>query len=345
MSSAAGTTPASQFELPSAPTDGITALSFPEFVDSSILAVSSWDSQVRLYNCGSRTLEHAFQCRGPMMDVSFMDDEHKLIAGGLDKTVRMFDLNRTASSKSSKLGFHDDCVKCVGYLASKRVVVSGGWDSMVMYWDPRSPVLSTSNSVAKSILNGKVYSMSIAQASGKIVIATSDKKIYVFDSRRLDVPEDERPSALKYPTRCVECMPNGQGYVIGSVEGRVAVEYYRVEDDDKRFAFKCHRKKTENGAEDIVYPVNAVSFHPIFGSIATGGCDGTVQTWDLGGRRRISQLSSYASSISSLSFDKSGKRLAVAVSYTYEEGDKEHPKDAIFIRDVYDADVKPKTKS
>ncbi len=36
----------------------------------------------------------------------------------------------------------------------------------------------------------------------------------------------------------------------------------------QKYAFKCHRK-TEDG-KDVVYPVNAMSFHPI-GTFATGG--------------------------------------------------------------------------
>lgn len=37
----------------------------------------------------------------------------------------------------------------------------------------------------------------------------------------------------------------------------------------RKYAFKCHRK-AEDG-KDVVYPVNAMSFHPRFGTFATGG--------------------------------------------------------------------------
>lgn len=51
------------------------------------------------------------------------------------------------------------------------------------------------------------------------------------------------------------------GYVLSSVEGRVAVEYFdpSPEIQKKKYAFKCHRVKTE-GIE-YIYPVNAISFH------------------------------------------------------------------------------------
>lgn len=51
------------------------------------------------------------------------------------------------------------------------------------------------------------------------------------------------------------------GYVLSSIEGRVAVEYFdpSLEVQKKKYAFKCHRVKTE-GIE-YIYPVNAISFH------------------------------------------------------------------------------------
>lgn len=61
-----------------------------------------------------------------------------------------------------------------------------------------------------------------------------------------------------------------QGYVLSSIEGRVAVEYLdpSLEVQKKKYAFKCHRLK-ENGIEQV-YPVNAISFHSIHNTFATG---------------------------------------------------------------------------
>jgi cell cycle arrest protein BUB3 len=50
------------------------------------------------------------------------------------------------------------------------------------------------------------------------------------------------------------------GVVLGSIEGRVALEYIQADQGDKNFAFKCHRQK--DGDKEIIYPVNAVAFHP-----------------------------------------------------------------------------------
>ena len=54
------------------------------------------------------------------------------------------------------------------------------------------------------------------------------------------------------------------------------------------------------------------------------------------------QFIRYPTSISALAFNHDGSYLAIASSYTYEEGEKEHPADAIFIHETSDTEVKPK---
>ena len=53
----------------------------------------------------------------------------------------------------------------------------------------------------------------------------------------------------------------------------------------------------------------------------------------------------YDTSIASLAYDSTGQNLAIAVSYTFEEGEKDHPADAVFIRRVTDTEVKPKMRA
>jgi cell cycle arrest protein BUB3 len=112
-----------------------------------------------------------------------------------------------------------------------------------------------------------------------------------------------------------------------------------------RYAFKCHRVADKAKNLDIVYPVNAISFHPTFGTFATGGCDNNVIMWDGINRRRLQPPWKYNNSIAALAFNCTGESLAIAASYTFEEGEKEHAPDAIIIKSVTEADVKPRPKA
>jgi len=187
-----------------------------------------------------------------------------------------------------------------------------------------------------------VYTLSVC--GERLVVGTAERRVLVWDLRNMGFVQQRRESSLKFQTRSIRCFPNKQGYVLSSIEGRVAVEYLdpSPEAQKKKYAFKCHRIK-EEGVEKI-YPVNAIAFHPRHHTFATGGSDGFVNVWDGFQKKRLCQLHSYPSSIASLSFSADGNLLAIASSYMYEHEDEEPvpQEDAIFIRRVTDQETKPK---
>ena len=120
-------------------------------------------------------------------------------------------------------------------------------------------------------------------------------------------------------------MPNDNGYASSSIEGRIAVEWFdpSPESQARKYAFKCHRQPSQQPEEqgvDIVYPVNALAFHPVHGTFASGGGDGFVALWDGVAKRRIRQYQRYPSSVAAVSFSGDGRWLAVGVSPGFEDG-------------------------
>lgn len=65
-------------------------------------------------------------------------------------------------------------------------------------------------------------------------------------------------------------------------------------------------------------------------------------TWDGLHKKKLTSFPSYPTSIAALAFSPDGTQLAVASSYTFEDGDREHPRDEIYVRTVADVDVLPK---
>ena len=158
-------------------------------------------------------------------------------------------------------------------------------------------------------------------------------------------PWQRRESSLKFMTRAVACMPNDDGYASSSIEGRVAVEWFdpSASSQARKYAFKCHRQPSPEGV-DVVYPVNALAFHPIHGTFASGGGDGFVALWDGVAKRRIRQYQRYPASISGLSFSSDGKYLAVGVSPGFEDGREDFAEGLvkIFIRELGEGEAKGK---
>lgn len=136
-------------------------------------------------------------------------------------------------------------------------------------------------------------------------------------------PWQRRESSLKFMTRAVACMPDDAGYASSSIEGRVAVEWFDPSADSqaRKYAFKCHRQAAPDGsATDLVYPVNALAFHPVHGTFASGGGDGVVALWDGLAKRRIRQYQRNPASVAALAFSADGRWLAIAVSPGFEDG-------------------------
>ncbi len=159
-------------------------------------------------------------------------------------------------------------------------------------------------------------------------------------------PWQRRESSLKFMTRAVACMPNDAGYASSSIEGRVAVEWFDPSSTSqaRKYAFKCHRQTSPEGI-DVVYPVNALAFHPVHGTFASGGGDGFVALWDGIAKRRIRQYQRYQASVSALGFSSDGKFLAVAISPGFEDGKEGVGEDgtvSVFVRELAEGEAKGK---
>jgi len=326
---------AQEFSLTNPPQDGISNVEFSPRGDNFLLT-SSWDSTVRLYDVGRDSMRAIWSHQGPVLDCCFSDNIH-VFSGGLEMMLKMFDLN---TRQETVMGDHKKAIKCVEYSREEQVVVTGSWDGTVKLWDPRS----TTYCVGTYSQPGKVFTLALS--GRRIIVGTSTRQVWIWDSRRMSEPEQRRESSLKYQTRCIRAFIEGDGYALSSTEGRVAMEYFdpSPQIQAKKYAFKCHRFRTTAGVEHV-YPVNILAFHPIFGTFASGGDDCVVNIWDGKNKKRLCQLRKFPISIASCSFNHDGTLLAIASSYTYFEGDKGNTPEDIFIRNISEVEVKPKARS
>lgn len=109
-----------------------------------------------------------------------------------------------------------------------------------------------------------------------LTVGTADRKLVIFNLQNPQKPFRELESPLKYQSRCVANFPDRSGFCLGSIEGRVAVQHVDPVNQQKNFAFKCHRDNTNSD----IWAVNAIAFHPKFGTFATMGADGSYNFWD-----------------------------------------------------------------
>lgn len=292
-----------------------------------------------------------------MLDVCWGRDDKEAFSGGLDCDAQRIDLE---TGELSTISTHDAPVKSVAYSHEHSLLISASWDSTLHVHD-RSDPEDLSSSPTSVSLPSKPFSISLSRT--KLVVAMASRALHIYDLAALKMlssqasnadatalevePWQRRESSLKFMTRAVSCMPDDVGYASSSIEGRVAVEWFdpSPESQARKYAFKCHRQTTPDGA-DIIYPVNALAFHPVHGTFASGGGDGVVILWDGVAKRRIRQYQKYPSSIAALSFSSDGKHLAIGVSPGFEDGREDfgpqQGKIGIWVRELGENEAKGK---
>ncbi|KAJ2792070.1 RNA export factor gle2 [Coemansia linderi] len=266
-------------------------------------------------------------------------DGTKVASGGADKAGRMFDIS---TGQTTQIAQHDAPIRCIKFVEAENsspIVATAGWDKMLKYWDMRQQT-----PIATVTLPERAYAMDCNHPL--LVVATAERKILIFDMNNPTTPFETAESPLKWQTRTVSCFAKKDGYSIGSIEGRVGIQYVDAKLKEKCFSFKCHRDST-NPMEALVYSVNSIAHHPVYGTFATGSNDGSFMFWDKDARQKLKSHTNVGGPIVSTAFNGDGKLFAYAIGYDWAQGYKGNTgsiKNTIMLHAVTDEDVKPKQK-
>lgn len=161
--------------LPFPPTDGVTVCRFSPVSD--YLLVAAWDSYLRLYDVHRSICLGSLKLSTPILDCNFRDDR-SAFSGGLDGQVLSHDFQ--VEVPPIVLGNHQKPIKCVEYCRDYGTAVSCGWDRLVKFWDPRR--VHNRLPITSFELPAKIYSA--AQEGNRLVVATAEKHIFIFDMRK-----------------------------------------------------------------------------------------------------------------------------------------------------------------
>ncbi|KAJ2892057.1 RNA export factor gle2, partial [Coemansia aciculifera] len=130
----------------------------------------------------------------------------------------MFDIS---TGQTTQIAQHDGPIRCIKFVEAENsspIVATAGWDKALKYWDLRQQA-----PIASVALPERVYAMDCNHPL--LVVATAERKILIFDMNNPTTPFETTESPLKWQTRTVSCFNKKDGYSIGSIEGRVGIQY------------------------------------------------------------------------------------------------------------------------
>ncbi|TIA92928.1 hypothetical protein E3P99_00364 [Wallemia hederae] len=273
---------------------------------SQDLLVASWDNSLKLVR--DENILVNFNHSNPILTTTFTDASN-FYFGCLDGRLYQYDLDTRKYRVQWSTG---NAISSSTFNQPHNLLLASSLDSQLAVLDTRSDA-----PVHTLKLSHKIYD--VDSSNHLVVSAMADRQIAIHDLRKLDKPVQLRESSLKFMTRRVACMPDDVGFVTSSIEGRVAVDYFdpSPQVQSNKYAFKSHRQSSNDS--DVIYPINALAFHPIYGTFATGGSDGFVNLWDANAKKRIKSYGRYKNAVQAVAFSDDGESMAVAFSKGPEE--------------------------
>ncbi|KAF3648304.1 Protein RAE1 [Capsicum annuum] len=325
------TNPNKSIEVQQPPADSVTSLCFSP--KANLLVATSWDNQVRCWEVmGSGTNtgtvpKAAISHEQPVLCSAWKDDGTTVFSGGCDKQVKMWPLS---GSQPVTVGMHDAPVKELAWIPETNLLVTGSWDK----------TLRQQNPVHSQQLPERCYALTVKHPL--MVASTADKNLIVFNLQNPQTEFKRIPSPLKYQTRCLTAFPDQQGFLVGSIEGRVGVHHL---DDSLEDTILFLNTTNIANSTHLSCVTSAAQTH---GTFATAGSDGAFNFWDKDSKQRLKAMSRCSQPIPCSAFNSDGSIYAYAVCYDWSKGAENHnpstAKTSIYLHFPQESDVKGKPR-
>ena len=165
------------------------------------------------------------------------------------------------SNQAVQIAEHQAPVKACRWVKAPNysALMTVSWDKTMKFWDTRAPTPMLSIDLPERAYCADVeYPMAVVGTAGRGIV------IYQLDGQPREFKKVESP--LKYQHRCVSIFKDKKnaptGFALGSVEGRVAIQYVNAVNPKDNFTFKCHRSTgAVNGFQVIHFWPKFEYFH------------------------------------------------------------------------------------
>lgn len=251
----------------------------------------------------------------PVLAVS-MARQGVVYYGGCCKGAWQWDLG---SEQKTQVAAHDLPISCLAYVEDNvpcPMLITGGWDGKVNFWDLRSNQPAQTEDFGAPI-------MALDASTPPMATFLQGRHISVFNLATMTRCGEYDPNPyMKYGFRSVANLSNQVGFVVAGCDGRFAWHPLgQGAGTLEGYCQKCHHVERTKTQFDL-FQVNTISCAG--GTCATGGSDGFIRLWSIVGKVRIMEFPPRQGGtvipVSAGAFNAEGTMYAYALSYDYSLG-------------------------
>ncbi|ORX89221.1 WD40 repeat-like protein [Basidiobolus meristosporus CBS 931.73] len=225
--------------------------------DAAKAVTGSADFTAKVWDTYSGEILHSFTHGHIVRCVDFSADGSKIVTGGHEKKLRIFDLKQPTEEPVILEG-HTATIKAVLWDHLNEVIISASDDKTVKVWD------TSSLSVIKEISTEQPPTSLGLTIDGQSIAITFGKTIQFWDVKSYEL---KKSFDMEYEVSSVSLHPDHSRFVVGGTSD-LWVRIYDYETGKELEVYKGHHG-----------PVHTVSYSPDGEIYATGSEDGTIRLW------------------------------------------------------------------
>jgi len=221
----------------------------------------SADYTAKLWDAMSGNELHTFVQGRVIKAVSFSQDDKKMVTGGQDKILRIYDLEKP-TSPPSELPALNQPIKTIVWSSTSDSFFSAGGDNQLRVWDVRT---RTQVKVCELGEPGELISSIELSSDKNLLTCCTASHVYFLNPSTLEITKDiTLPKNLGLES--VSLNPDNTMYVTGGSDFWVRVYDFKT-------ATELELHKGHHG------PVHCIKFSPDGEIFASGSEDGTIRLW------------------------------------------------------------------
>ncbi|MBI1313724.1 PQQ-binding-like beta-propeller repeat protein [bacterium] len=267
--------------------------------------VRHWPVNLKAPDDGSRLMKDAAQAEHvadekAVHGFALLSNGAQYATAGEDGQVKIWNASNGAPASSAS-GF-EGAALCVALSPDRRQIAAGGADGTVRCWN-----LSNGSSLFRHTVGQPVKHVAFSPDNSKLVAATADQTISVFDATPLNPQPAEPPSRSPAQSLKLKDAPvagfvwEADSRTLHSLAANGSVATWTVSATGSVATLSGHRG-----------PVYALKFSPDGRTLASGSNDKTVRLWEVETRKATKTLSTQDAGIYSVAWTPGGDQLVTA---------------------------------